>query len=396
MNPSNIARIDTEDPRSLDMGPGFKRPSIVNDTPYDVVVIGGGQAGLSTGYFLAKRGLSFVILDAQERTGDVWRKRWDSLRLFTPARYDGLVGMPFPAPPDSFPTKDEFADYLEAYAKAFSLPVQNSTRVQSITKKGNLFQVRAGNQVLQAHQVVVAMANYQQGRCPEFCKQLDPSIVQLHSSEYQSPEQLGAGDVLIAGAGNSGAEIALELSGGRRVWMAGRDTGAVPFRIDGFWARLILSRLVLRFLFHYVLTIKTPIGRKARSAILHKGGPLIRAKHRDLERAGVQRVGKVIGTQNGRPLLDDGRTLSVNNVIWCTGYYPAFDWIHLPVFNEHGEPRHVGGIATDVTGLYFVGLHFQYSMSSTMIHGVGRDAERIVNAIARMAASAARRSAQAS
>jgi putative flavoprotein involved in K+ transport len=370
------------------------RPCVASEPPYDVIVIGGGQAGLSTAYFLAKHKLRFLIVDAQARVGDVWRKRWDSLKLFTPARYDSLVGMPFPAPPDSFPTKDEFADYLESYARAFSLPILSSTRVQAITKTDGLFQVRAQDQVFEAHQVVVAMSNYQQARCPGFANRLDPHIVQLHSSHYQSPEQLRAGDVLIAGAGNSGSEIAIELSRGRHVWMAGRDTGEVPFRINGFWARFIMLRLVLRVLFHYVLTIKTPIGRKARPKILGKGGPLIRVKHRDLARAGVQRVGKVVGTRGGLPLLEDGRTLTVSNVIWCTGFHPAFDWIQLPIFDEQGEPRHLGGIATDVTGLFFVGLHFQYSMSSTMIHGVGRDAERIATAVARSARRANRKTAR--
>jgi putative flavoprotein involved in K+ transport len=349
----------------------------------DVIVIGAGQAGLSTGYFLAKRGLRFVILNAHSRVGDPWRQRWDSLRLFTPARYDSLVGLPFPAPPYSFPSKDEMADYLEAYARRFNLPVRSGMRAERLFRKDGVFCVRAGNTDFQADQVVVAMSNYQQGRAPSFAAELSPDIVQLHSSDYRKPSQLGRGEVLIVGAGNSGSEVAMELARSHKVWMSGRDTGQVPFRINGFWARFIMLRVVLRFMFHYLMTIKTPIGRKMRLKVLHQGGPLIRVKSRDLERAGVARVAKVVGVRDGYPLLADGRILKVANVVWCTGYRAPFPWIDLPVIDEQGEPRHQGGIVADVPGLYFVGLHFLYSFSSTMIHGVGRDAKRIVTAIER-------------
>jgi putative flavoprotein involved in K+ transport len=352
---------------------------------YDVVVIGGGQAGLSVGYHLAKRGLKFVILDAHARIGDAWRKRWDSLRLFTPARYSSLTGMPFPALPYSFPTKDEFADYLEAYASRFRLPVHCSRRATSLRRVDGVFRIDTGDQLYEAAQVVIAMSNYQRGRSPGFASQLDSSIVQLHSSDYKNPSQLQPGEVLIAGAGNSGSEIAMELSRSHRVWMSGRDTGHVPFRIDGFWARLIMLRLVLRVVFHYLLTIRTPVGRKARAKLIHVGGPLIRVKPRDLQRVGVRRVAKVIGVRDGLPQLEGGRTLRVTNVVWCTGYHPNFSWIELPAFEGDGAPRHTGGIVHEVPGLYFVGLHFLYSHSSTMIHGVGRDAKRIVGEIARRA-----------
>src|SRR5579884_417399 len=171
------------------------------------IVIGGGQAGLSVGYHLARRGLPFVILDANERIGDSWRKRWDSLRLFTPARYDGLAGMPFPAPAFTFVTKDEMADYLEAYAARFALPVRTGVRVDRLSRHGDRFDVTAGGLRFEAENVVVAMSNYQQPRVPPFAHELDPGISQLHSSEYRNPSQLRDGSVLIVGAGNSGAEI---------------------------------------------------------------------------------------------------------------------------------------------------------------------------------------------
>ena len=348
---------------------------------FDVVVIGAGQAGLSVGYHLARRGVRFVILDAERRIGDAWRKRWDSLRLFSPARYDGLDGMPFPAPPNSFPTKDEMADYLEAYAARFQLPVRGGLRVDRLSRRDGRYVVSAGELEIEADQVVVAMANYQHRRVPAFARELDAAIVQLHSLEYRNPAQLRAGPVLIAGAGNSAAEIAVEIAGGHRTWVAGPSTGQVPFRIDGFWGRLVLVRLMFRFLFHRVLTVRTPMGRKMRSKALHRGVPLIRTKTDALIAAGVERAPRVVGVRGGLPLLDDGRVLEVANVIWCTGYHAGFNWIDLPVLGADGEPTHAAGVARDQPGLYFVGLHFLYSMSSSMIHGVGRDAARIAAAV---------------
>ncbi len=350
---------------------------------FDVIVIGGGQAGLSVGYYLARRGLRFVILDAHARVGDVWRKRWDSLRLFTPARFDALVGMPFPAPDDVFPTRDEMADYLEAYARRFQLPVRTSMRVESLERRDGGYLVKAGGVELFADQVVVAMASYQKPRVPELARELRPDICQLHSHDYKSSQQLGPGPVLIAGAGNSGAEIGMELSReGREVWIAGPDTGSPPFRMNSFWGRWLFGPLLLRFVFHRLLTIRTPMGRRARPRLMGKGTPLIRTRLPDLLAAGIKRVARVQGTSGGLPQLADGTTVDVRNVVWCTGYHPGFSWIKLPIFDDHGEPRHEGGIVPTEPGLYFVGLHFLYSMSSTMIHGVGRDAGRIVAALA--------------
>jgi putative flavoprotein involved in K+ transport len=347
----------------------------------DVIVIGAGQAGLSVGYHLARRGLRFVILDAEDRVGDAWRRRWDSLRLFSPARFDGLDGMPFPAAPHYFPTKDEMADYLEAYAARFDLPVFSGTRVERLSRHGQGYLVEAAGRRWQSDQVVVAMASYQRPRVPDFAAQLDPGIIQLHSLDYRNPSQLRPGAVLLAGAGNSGAEIAIDLAAQHPIVLAGRDVGQVPFRIDGFWARLILCRLVLRGVFHYLLSVKTPLGRKLRAQALHRGGPTVRVKRADLVAARVQRAPRVVGARGGLPLLEDGRTLEVDNVIWCTGFHPGFSWIDLPILDEHGEPRHDCGAVPASPGLYFVGLHFLSAMSSTMIHGVGRDAARIADAV---------------
>lgn len=356
--------------------------------PFDVIVIGAGQAGLSVGHHLAKRGLRFLILDADAHIGDQWRRRWDSLRLFTPARFDGLDGMPFPAPPDYFPTKDEMADYLQAYAERFSLPVRSGVRVQKLSSEQGRYALQTNVGRFEADQVVIAMANYQRPKVPQFARDFAPQVVQLHSSQYQRPAQLVPGNVLIVGGGNSGAEIARELAPRHPVWMAGRHVGEVPFRIDGFWGRLLLTRLVLRFLFHRLLTIRTPMGRKMRYQVQHHGGPLIRTKLAHLQALGVQRVARVCGVHGDRVSLQDGQQLRVDNVIWCTGFDAGLSWIELPIFDEHGEPQHTAGVVSQAPGVYFVGLHFLYSLSSPMIHGVGRDARRIAEAVARKARGA--------
>jgi len=353
----------------------------MNTERINTVVIGGGQAGLSVGYHLKKRGVPFVILDASERIGDVWRNRWDSLRLFTPARFSSLDGMPFPADPHSFPTKEAMGDYLEAYARLFALPVRSGVRVERLSRFGDRFLIVAGHFQFEADNVVVAMANYQRPRVPAFASELDPRIVQLHSFDYRNPAQLQPGGVLIVGAGNSGAEIALDVAREHETWVAGRDTGHVPFRIDGVAARLLLVRLVLRVVFHRILTVRTPMGRKARAKMLHIGGPLVRTKPRDLVAAGIKRVGRLARVENGSPVLEDGRVLDIANVVWCTGFHPGFSWIDLPVFGPDGEPEHHLGVVEREPGLYFVGLHFLSAMSSVMIHGVGRDAARIADRI---------------
>lgn len=367
---------------------------------FDTVVIGGGQAGLSVGYHLKRRGVSdFVILDAEKRTGDVWRRRWDSLRLFTPAAFDSLDGMPYPAPRWHFPTKDEFADYLEAYARRFELPVRHGTRVDRLTRGGEGFVVAAGDRRFEARNVVVAMSNFQRPKIPGFAADLSPRIVQLHSSEYRRPEQLPEdGDVLVVGAGNSGAEIAIELAKSRRVILSGRHPGELPFDVFSRAAHAGLLHLVIKGVFHNVLTVDTPIGRRVRRNAKDHSGPLIRTKSRQLADAGVERVGRVTGVRDGRPVLEDGTALDVSAIVWCTGFRPGFEWIDLPLrFESNGFPAQHKGAAEGVPGLYFVGLHFLYAFSSTMIHGVGRDARRVAEAIAarRVAAGADREAAPA-
>jgi putative flavoprotein involved in K+ transport len=354
---------------------------------FESVIIGGGQAGLSVGYHLARRGRRFVILDANERIGDAWRKRWDSLRLFTPARYNGLPGWPFPGPAWSFPTKDEMADYLEAYAARFDLPVRSGVRVERLSREGDRYVVAAGDRQFQADHVVVAAGAYQRPRIPAFAPELDPGILQLHSSQYRDPSQLQGGGVLVVGAANSGAEIALEVSRDHRTWLSGRHPGQEPYRPGSSrWDRLLIP--VIWFMATHLLTVKTPMGRAVRQKFHIAGGrhsrglPLARLRPNDITAAGIQRVPRTTGARGGRPVLDDGRDLEVANVIWCTGFVPDLAWIDLPVFAQDGGPVHDRGVVGSEPGLYFVGLVFQYALASSLVGGVGRDAEHIAEHIA--------------
>lgn len=345
----------------------------------DTIVIGGGQAGLSVGYRLAKRGIPFVIVDAHERIGDAWRTRWDSLRLFTPNRLNGLDGMAFPTPSHSFATKDDMADYLESYASRFELPVRTGVRVDGLRRLGERFLVTAGDQQFDAANVVVAMSSWQKPERPAFASELAPGIVQLHSSEYRNPSQLRAGSVVIVGGGNSGAEIAHEVCRDRQAWLAGPRIGQIPFRPESTVGRMLMP-FIGRVVFHRVLTTSTPMGRKFHAKHRSQAEPLLRIKSKDLASDGVERVGRVTGVKDGLPLLDDGTLLDAANVIWCTGFHPGFSWIDLPIF-ENGAPRHVRGVIEDEPGLYFVGLKLLYAVSSSQVHGVGRDAARVVEAI---------------
>jgi putative flavoprotein involved in K+ transport len=348
----------------------------------ETVIIGGGRAGLAVGHHLARRGRPFLILDAHQRVGDAWRNRWDSLRLFTPARYNALAGLPFPAPPHSFPTKDQVADYLETYSTQFQLPVRTGVRVDRLWRDDGGFVVAAGDQSWGADNVVVAMSTFQIPRVPPFATNLSPEIVQLHSADYRNPSQLQEGGVLVVGAGNSGAEIALEVAGRHPTWLAGKESGHVPFRIEGAAAWYVFQPLLFRVVGHRVLTVDTPIGRRLRPRLISHAAPLVRVKPKDLAAAGIQRVPRVVGVHDGNPLLADQRALELANVIWCTGLGPDFSWIDLPVFgeNEH-EPMHHRGVVASQPGLYFVGLFFLYAMSSGFLPGIDRDAEHIVDAI---------------
>jgi putative flavoprotein involved in K+ transport len=344
---------------------------------FDAVVVGGGQAGLSAGHYLKKAGRSFVILDAHERVGDNWRERYDSLRLFTPAYASSLPGWKFPAKGFTTPLKDDVADYLEAYTAKLALPVRTGVRVDGVRREGDTYIVSAGAQRFEAANVVVATGAHREARVPALARELDPMIVQLHSTQYRNPSQLRDGGVLVVGAGNSGADIALETVTTHATWLAGRIRGHIPFDIDTGFSRHVAFRLV-RFIGVHVLTLRTPMGRRARDKAASQGGPLVRVKPKWLDAAGIRRVGKVIAVQDGLPVLEDGQVLDVANVIWCTGFRHDLSWIDLPIFGEDGAPMHDRGVVAAEPGLYFVGLPFQFSSASDVLPGVGRDARYVV------------------
>ena len=347
---------------------------------FETVIGGGGQAGLAAGYHLARRGRPFVILDAGERVGDSWRARWDSLRLFTPARYSGLPGLGFPAADWHYPAKDEVARYLEAYAARFQLPVRTGVRVDGLTRQGDRFLVSAGERRFEADNVVVASGAYHHPWVPRFASELDPEILQLHSSGYRRPSQLTEGGVLVVGAGNSGAEIALELAATHPTWLSGRHPGSEPTRAGSRLDRLLTPPFW--FFISRVLTVDTRIGRRLRPKLRGAGTPLARVKPRDIAAAGIERVPRTVGVRDGRPVLEGGRVLEVANVVWCTGFRPDFGWIDLPVLDADGEPRHDRGVVAGQPGLYFVGLFFLTSVASSLVGGVGHDAEHVAGRIA--------------
>ena len=352
---------------------------------FDTVVIGGGQAGLAAGYELRRRGIGFVILDAGVRVGQAWRDRWDSLRLFTPARAAGLRGMRHPVPGDRYVTKDEMADYLEAYADRFDLPIRLGVRVARVTRTAEeRFEILTTNgERIEADNVVVATGAHSRSRMPAFARDLDPNIVQLHSSAYRNPAQLRPGGVLVVGCGNSGADIALEVARTHPTWLAGPSTGSMPFDIETWFARHIVTRIVVA-LGRHVITLRTPIGRRVRAKTAGRGDPLIRVKPKWLTTAGVRRVGRVVAIEGGLPVLDDVGSLPVDNVIWCTGLDQDLSWLDLPAaFDDSGRLRHARGISSAVPGLFFVGMSWQFSIGSETITGVPRDARYVVRALAR-------------
>ncbi len=351
----------------------------------DTVVIGAGQCGLSTGYYLAKQSRSFVILDENERVGDNWRRRYDSLRLYTPGRYNGLPGMAFPGSRNAFPTGHEMADYLQEYAATFNLPVRSSTsvvRIQRLSASEGRFLVTTNTGVIRASNVVVATGPQHLPHVPDCAGELEPEIRQFHSSDYRNQSQLQAGPVLVVGASHSGADLAMESARHHPTWLVGRDTGQIPINIEGRPARGVLP--VLWFVANHILTVRNPAGSKLQHELRTEGGPLLRYKNADLAEANVHRTeSRLAGVRDGRPVLDDGTVLDVKNVLWCTGFRRDFSWIDLPILDDLGWPRAVRGVSSDVDGLYFVGLIFQFSFASMLVGGAGRDARHVASQIAR-------------
>jgi len=351
---------------------------------YDTLVIGAGQAGLAAGYYLRGAGADFALLDGGGEIGATWAQRWDSLRLFTPARYNSLPGMAFPGERYSLPTKDEVADYLKGYAKRFDLPVKLRTRVSTLRHNAMGYTVTAeSGESFHARSIVVATGANQQPYVPAFAGEIDPRIAQLHSSEYRRPSQIPRGGVLVVGAGNSGAQIALELAqSGRRVLLSGPETGSLPRRLLGRdiydWLRPTLMRP----------SVDSVIGRHLMRAKLFSGDPLVGMSTRSLVDANVTRVGRTVGARDALPVFQDGSTpAGIEAIVWCTGFRPDFSWIEMPVFGLDGYPIHRRGVASHAQGLAFLGMRYQYRVGSALLGGVGEDAAYVVSRILKLGES---------
>jgi putative flavoprotein involved in K+ transport len=364
---------------------------------FEAIVIGGGQSGLAAGYYLGRAGSSFLIVDANQRSGDSWRGRWDSLRLFSPAQYDSLPGLPLALPKGTFPGKNALADYLEGYARHFNLPILRGTQVTRVARQARDFIVECGNRTFCCANVIVATGAYSSPLIPDSSALFNPSIQQVHSSGYRRPEDVIGDRVLVVGFGTSGVEIAIELAAaGRRVLLSGRPTAQALSKIVPaiFAGRNPILRLIGRAYWnfmHRVVTIDTALGRKAKSQISLRGQPLIGLNREDALAAGVEHVARLAAVTEGQPYLEDGRTLDISAVVWCTGFRPDYQFLQLAgcPFDGKGLPIAPHGIVRQVPGLYFVGLPFQTGLTSTLVGGAGRDAALVVRRIARQRVVAA-------
>jgi|SRR4249919_2929950 len=347
------------------MTPGNGAPS------FDVVVIGGSQAGLAIGYHLARRGLRFVILDTGPEIGYAWKSRWDSLTLFTPAQYSSLPGMAFPLPRDTYPAKDDVAAYLQAYASAFDFPVRLNARVTSLTKRDEYLAATA-DEGFTARNVVVATGPFQVPFLPPTAGDLDDRVTQIHSADYRSPAQLPDGQVLVVGGGNSGFQIAEELAATRKVDLAvGRRVPSLPQRLLGkdlFWW--------LTGVGYMKVSTDSRLGRR-----LAKRDVLIGSSARRLRRSGVTLRGRLTKAVGRRALFEDGSDQDVDAIVWATGYRSDFSWIDVPGVKGAGDRIvHRRGM-TDASGLFFVGLTWQHTRGSALIGFVNDDAAYIAGRI---------------
>ena len=356
------------------------RPDELKGDRFDVVVVGAGQAGLAMGYFLARQGRRFVILERASSVGAAWRERWESLTLFTPRRYSGMPGLPFPGDPDGYPTRDEVIAYLEEYARRFELPVELNTNVRRLTADDGRFLLEADGGQITADDVVVATGPFQTPYLPDPTEQIDPDVLQMHSTGYRRPDDVSEGTALVVGGGNTGFQIAEELSTTRSVVLSvGSRQKPLPQRLLGrdlFWW-LTKSRLL-------ATTVESRLGRK-----LQHRDTLIGSSTRRLRRLGVELKPRAVSASGRAVRFSDGSELEVDTVIWATGYRPDYSWIDLPAFDPDGAVRHKRGV-TVARGLYFLGLTWQHTRGSALLGWVKDDAEFIAEQISQHAEAAAR------
>jgi putative flavoprotein involved in K+ transport len=344
-----------------------------------VLVVGGGQAGLCAGYYLRDAGIPFAVLEGASRIGESWRRRWDSLELFTVGRYSELPGLRFPGDRERFAGKDDVASYLDSYVRTFELPIRLNAAVSSLARSDTdgYRATTADGTEYDADQVIVATGAYQRPYVPDVAAELDDSVHQLHSAEYRNPEQLPAGDVLVVGGANSGVQIAQELAATRRVQLA---VGTKPLRLP----RRIVGKSLHWWGDHLGL-IRAPIARFRKSKA--SGDLLVGTGYRQLRRDhGVELLGRAVGAQAGTVTCADGTSVDPAVVIWATGFRPDYSWVEVPVLDDHGEPVHRRGV-TEADGLYFLGMHLQWSLGSSLIGFVRHDAAFLVERIQERAGS---------
>ena len=356
----------------------------MNKNSVDTIVIGAGQAGLAAGYHLAKTGKPFLILDSADRVGGSWASRWDSLRLFTPAAYNSLPGLELGGG-YTFPTCLEMLDYLQRYAEHFALPVRLGVTVDGLFREGESFRVTAAGEVFDAANVILATGVHRVPKVPSFAANLDDGIVQLHSVDYRNVGQLTAGTVLIVGAGNSGAEIGVEVAKTHPVLLAGRNVGQLPIDTRNWQGRLMFP--LIWWVWEHVLTENKKPGRKVQAeALKGHSEPLIRQKEKDITAAKITRIPRIAGVVDGRPQTDDGEMLDVTNVIWATGFEPDFAWLALPGLDSSDRLDTDRGAVRGQPGLYVLGQEFQYMFNSHTVGGVGKDAAYVVQQLDRKSA----------
>jgi putative flavoprotein involved in K+ transport len=339
---------------------------------YQVVVVGGGQAGLAIGYFLARGGRRFVILERGPEIVPAWRERWDSLTLFTPRRYSSLPALPFPGDPDGYPTRGEVIAYLERYAETFELPIELNSEVRRLEAREGSFIVNLDDRTITADQVVVATGPFQMPYVPSLAESL-VDVFQTHASGYRRPNDVPPGTVLVVGGGNTGFQIAKELSATHKVVLSiGSRQTPLPQRLLGrdlFWW-LTKARILDK-------TVESRLGRK-----LSTRETLIGSSPRELKKChGVEVKPRAVAARGHTVRFDDGSDLDVDAVIWATGYRPDYSWIDLPIVDDGGRLRHRRGV-TDSPGLYFLGLTWQHTRGSALIGWVKDDAEFIAERIA--------------
>jgi len=356
-------------------GPGSE-PSAPSQTTDDVevAVIGAGQAGLAMGYLLKRQGHRFVIVERASEVAPAWRARWESLVLFTPRRYSALPELPFPGDPDGYATRDEVIAYLERYAETFQLPIELNSEVKKVERGDDgRFRLELDDRTITAEQVVVATGPFQTPFVPKLTERLAEDVFQTHAVGYRRPAEVPQGTVLVVGGGNTGFQIAKELSATHKVVLAvGSRQTPLPQRLLGrdlFWW-LTKARILDK-------SVETRLGQR-----LSTRETLIGSSARELKkRVGVELKPRVVDADAYAFRFQDGSELQVNAVIWATGYRPDYSWIKLRVFGDDGRLRHRRGM-TDVPGLYFLGLTWQYTRGSALIGWVRDDAEFIAEQIA--------------